>query len=89
MLRIYGSRQEKEVDRKKVDWKRKETEKGELSRIYDSKQEKEVDRKRNETGKGSRQEKEGDRKGKWTGKGRIQAFWYIYLRSAWNCIELA
>ncbi len=77
LLRIYGSRQEKEVDRK-----RKQTGKG-------SRQEKEGERKRKQTGKGSRQEKEGERKGKWTEKGRIQAFCYTYLRSAWNCIELA
>ncbi len=37
-------------------------------------QEKEVDRKRTETENGRRQE---------------QGFLYTYLRSAWNCIELA
>jgi hypothetical protein len=52
-------------------------------------QKKEVARERKETEKGSRQEKEGDRKGKKTGKGRRQELWYTYLRSAWNCIELA
>jgi hypothetical protein len=87
---VYGSMDRKRNETgKKVDRKRKETEKGELLRIYSSRQEKEVDRKRNETGKRSRQEKKGDRKGKKPGKGRIQAFWYTYLRSAWKCIELA
>jgi hypothetical protein len=81
-LRIYGSIDRKRNETgKKVDWKRKETEKGELLRIYDSRQVKEVDRKRNETGEGSRQEKDGDRKRKKTGTGI-----FVYLSKI--CMEL-